>query len=43
VITYVLLGLIGDFDGGAVARSLVFALAITLGITLAERRRPPGT
>jgi hypothetical protein len=33
------LGLTGDFDGAAVAQSLLLALAITAGIELAERRR----
>jgi hypothetical protein len=43
VVVYVILGLIGGFDGAAVAQSLVLALAITGGIELAERRRgtPP--
>ena len=43
VVIYVVLGLVGDFDGAAVAQSLVLALAITGGIELAERRRgtPP--
>jgi hypothetical protein len=35
----VILGLLGDFDGASVAQSLVLALAITAGMTLAERRR----
>jgi hypothetical protein len=43
VVIYVVLGLFGDFDGAAVAQSLILALAISGGIELAERRRgtPP--
>ncbi len=43
VVIYVVLGLFGDFDGTAVAQSLILALAVSGGIELAERRRrtPP--
>jgi hypothetical protein len=41
VVIYVILGLFGDFDGGAVAQSLVLALAVSGGMELAERRRRP--
>ena len=43
VVAYLILGVLGDFDGPTVAQSLVLALALSGGMELAQRRRqtPP--